>query len=70
MNLSPLHGDVVVVVVEGREGVLEDVRGVGEEDEGEEPLVHPVRVVHPLRKHGVLHLNRGRRRHYHSERTY
>ena len=58
MNLSPLHGDVVVVVVEGREGVLEDVRGVGEEDEGEEPLVHPVRVVHPLRKHGVLHLNR------------
>ena len=52
----PLHGDVIVVVVEGREGVLQDVGGVGEEDEGEEAAVHPVRVVHPLRQHGVLNL--------------
>ena len=53
---DPLHGHVVVVVVQGGEGVLQNVRGVGQEDQGQHPLVHPVRVVDPLAQNGVLDL--------------
>ena len=54
MKLAQETDQVVVVVVEGRERVFQNIRGVRQEDEGQQPPVHPVSVVHPLAQHGVL----------------
>lgn len=45
---DPLHGDVVVVVVKWSKGILQDITGMGEEDQGQDSLVHSMRIVDPL----------------------
>lgn len=55
-TVDPLHPQVVLVVLERGERVLQHVGRVGEEDQGEDALVHAVRVVDPLLQDGVLDL--------------
>jgi len=52
----PLHGQLIVVVVERRERVLQHVGRVRQENQRQHSLVDALGVVHPPGQHRVLHL--------------
>ena len=58
----PLHGQLIVVVVERRERVLQHVGRVRQENQRQHSLVDALGVVHPPGQHRVLHLCRTQRR--------
>lgn len=52
----PLHGHLIVVIIQRREGVLDHIAGVRQEDKRQHPLVHALWIVDPLGEHRILDL--------------
>lgn len=50
------HGQIVVVVVKWRKGILQDIAGVCEKYKRQHPLLDSLRIVDPLAENGVLNL--------------